>query len=81
MTKPDWTTRYCPTCNSTDLVVDSVVISCKDCGRNEILFHSAHRRMLPVLGFDPVRAASGAVAAIDPLRYLPFEPPAARRPK
>jgi len=26
-------TRYCPTCNSTDLIVDEIVIQCKKCER------------------------------------------------
>lgn len=32
-TPKDWDTRYCPTCNSTDLVVDALVIQCKKCDR------------------------------------------------
>jgi RNA polymerase subunit RPABC4/transcription elongation factor Spt4 len=26
-------TRYCPTCDSTDLVIEGETIACKDCGR------------------------------------------------
>jgi len=29
----EWNTRYCPTCNSTDLVIDQLVIQCKKCDR------------------------------------------------
>lgn len=26
-------TRYCPTCDSTDLVIEGEIVACKDCGR------------------------------------------------
>jgi hypothetical protein len=47
----------------------------------QLVFHSAHRRVLAVLDFDPVFRPSGAIAAVRTLRHQTLKSHVARRPE